>query len=190
MIPNSPLPTESQAKPELAAQLSRYFNLGLEAKIQLAIDVLQDVSLSWDHDKLAAYPDDLPSFDELVVDLRNKLCAIRWNHSASVHGDLCPAGPTLLGTLPLRSEQIDSPEFNYDVSLWASPTNICERRKTSPCDTLCGVYYGSAEDEVTKFCPRHFYEMHFAAGAPYRLTDATEGRRTANDIDAAASLQF
>lgn len=39
-----------------------------------------------------------------------------------------------------------------------------------------GLYYGSAEDDVTKFCPRHFYEMHFGPNAPYRLIDAPEGR--------------
>lgn len=87
-----------------------------------------------------------------------------------------PAVP-MIAMLPFRSEQISHPEFNYDVSVWRSVENLCERQGDSACDTIAGLFYGSAEDNVATFCPRHFYEMHFGADAPYRLTAAAEDRR-------------
>lgn len=84
-----------------------------------------------------------------------------------------PEGKKFLATLPFRSEQRDAPEYNLDVSVWRSDRNLCEHEEKSTCDTATGLYYGSAEDEVTKFCPRHFYEMHYGANAPYRLVDTT-----------------
>ena len=87
-----------------------------------------------------------------------------------------PTSPTntkeFIGTLPFRSEQIDDAEANFDVSIWRCSENPCESQGDSPCDTASGISYGSAEDEVTKFCPRHFYEMHFGPGAAYRLVEA------------------
>ncbi len=77
-----------------------------------------------------------------------------------------------LGTLPFRSRQRDYPEAHLDVSLWRCSWNVCENEGRSPCDTLAHIYYGSAEDEVTKFCPRHFFEMHYGPDAPYELVDA------------------
>ena len=74
-----------------------------------------------------------------------------------------------LGTQPFRSRQRDEPECHLDVSVWRCSRNVCEDERHSSCDTLTGTYYGSAEDEVTKFCPRHFYEMHFGPRAPYEL---------------------
>lgn len=77
-----------------------------------------------------------------------------------------------VGTLPFRSQDVHDPEGNFDVSIWRSTANLCEfARWPTACDALTGLYYGSAEDEVTKFCPRHFYELHAGARAPYRLVD-------------------
>jgi hypothetical protein len=80
-----------------------------------------------------------------------------------------PAEPRLLGTLEARSIQRDDPESNYDISLWRSQENVCEHRDSGVCDIVAGVYYGSREDPVTKFCPRHFYEMHLGPNAAYDL---------------------
>ncbi len=92
-----------------------------------------------------------------------------------------PARTTnLLGTLPFRSKLREDPDFHLDVSIWRGTQNVCEWEGVSRCDTLAGIYYGSAEDEVTKFCPRHFYEMHFGPDAPYELVDANaKGRADA-----------
>jgi hypothetical protein len=80
-----------------------------------------------------------------------------------------PVEKQLIATLPFRSQQIGDAEANYDVSVWKGDL-VCEKRTFSPCDTS-GLFYGSAEDEVTKFCPRHFYEMHGGPGPTYRLID-------------------
>src|SRR5438094_88731 len=92
------------------------------------------------------------------------------------------AAPEFLGTLPFRSQQRDDPESNFDVSAWRCASNICECAHDSPCDSITGIYYGSAEDEVTKFCPRHFFEMHFGPNAAYELTsvDTTPPPSTAS----------
>jgi hypothetical protein len=82
-------------------------------------------------------------------------------------------------TLPFRSQQIDDADANFDVSVWRSAENLCElENPDTRCDTVAGLYYGSAEDEVVKFCPRHFYQMHSASGAPYRLDDVKAGEAT------------
>ena len=81
-----------------------------------------------------------------------------------------PSRRTYIGTHPtLRSQQRDDVCADYDISVWRSDRNLCECQSSSPCDTIAGVYYGSREDEVTKFCPKHFYELHCGQGAPYRL---------------------
>jgi hypothetical protein len=79
--------------------------------------------------------------------------------------------PTFIGRLPFRSVKVDEPDCNLDVSVWSCDENICEHRPEGRCDTVAGVYYGSAEDPVTKFCPRHFYDMHDGTDAAYRLVD-------------------
>ena len=91
----------------------------------------------------------------------------------------------LLGTLPLRSQDRHDWDANFDVSVWrCTGQGWCEWSERSPCDTLIGIYYGSAEDEVTKFCPRHFYEMHYGPDAPYRLVDRGERCKTCgSEID-------
>ena len=66
-----------------------------------------------------------------------------------------------VATLPFRSQQIDDPAANFDASVWHLPENACEYRDTGQCDTAAGVYYGSAEDDAARFCPRHFYVLHF-----------------------------
>ncbi len=79
-----------------------------------------------------------------------------------------------IATLPFRSRlrpEHDPGEPELDAAVWRCSRNVCESEGQSPCDTAAGIYYGSAEDEVTKFCPRHYYEMHFADDAAYRLVD-------------------
>lgn len=76
-----------------------------------------------------------------------------------------------LVTLPFRSEQIDDADSNFDVSVWRCTYNCCEMQGFSTCETASGLYYGSAEDEMTKFCPRHYFEMHEGPNAPYQLID-------------------
>src|SRR2546427_1200859 len=88
-----------------------------------------------------------------------------------------PASPEFVATLPFRSQQITDPDANLDVSVWCSSQNLCECRGETPCDTVGSLYYGSVEDDVAKFCPRHFYEMHLGANAPYQLTSGHEVRR-------------
>jgi hypothetical protein len=83
-----------------------------------------------------------------------------------------------VATLPFRSRQIDDPAANFDASVWRLPENACEYRDTGQCDTAAGVYYGSAEDDVARFCPRHFYVLHFGPNAPYRFIDPAGGEQT------------
>ena len=56
----------------------RFFSLRAEAKIQLAIDILQHVGETWDEGRLVSYPKRTPSFDEFVSNLADKLHEIRW----------------------------------------------------------------------------------------------------------------
>jgi hypothetical protein len=79
--------------------------------------------------------------------------------------------PTFIGRLPLRSVKVDEPDCNLDVTVWSCDENVCEHRLGGRCDTVAAIYYGSAEDPVTKFCPRHFYETHYGTNAAYRLVD-------------------
>ncbi len=80
--------------------------------------------------------------------------------------------PQFLGRLPFRSIKVDEPDCSLDSSLWTCAWNACECEGQSACDTLDGLYYGSAEDPVTKFCPRHYYELHYGTNAAYRLVDS------------------
>ncbi len=79
--------------------------------------------------------------------------------------------PKFIGRLPFRSVKVGEPECNLDVTVWLCDENVCEHHLEGQCDTAADIYYGSAEDPVTKFCPRHFYEMHFDTDAAYRLVD-------------------
>lgn len=81
--------------------------------------------------------------------------------------------PEFIATLPFRSQDVFDQDSNLDVSVWRAPEEICELRDRSPCDTAAGICYGSREDDVTKFCPRHFYELHFGPNAPYRFVDGS-----------------
>lgn len=56
----------------------RFFSLRAEAQIQLAIDILWHVSANWDGDNLVSYPKRMPSFDEFVSALGDKLRQIEW----------------------------------------------------------------------------------------------------------------
>jgi hypothetical protein len=160
----------------LTARFTHYFTLNLEEKIRLAMDILYDIDDSWDHDHLLSYPKQMPSFDGYLTTIGKKLYGIRFKQppSPALQGLPETSEVRFLGTLPFRSEQIDDPETTYDVSLWLSDQNQCERQ-SSACDTLMGLYYGSAEDDVTRFCPRHFYAMHFGPEAPYRFVDGCVG---------------
>lgn len=164
----------------LTTRFTNYFTLNLEEKIRLAMDILHDVNDAWDHDKLDSYPDAMPSFDEYLADIGSKLYGVKFSQpsSGALHESPMSSDATLLGTLPFRSRQIDDPDANYDVSQWLSHQNLCEF-DSAECDTLTGIYYGSAEDEVTKFCPRHFYEMHFGKNAAYRLVAGSGDRPAA-----------
>lgn len=102
-----------------------------------------------------------------------------------------PSAPQFLFMLPFRSEQVGDPDANYDVSVWRSAENVCEDRDgATRCDTASGLYYGSAEDEVTKFCPRHFYAMHAGEHAAYRLIDTGRSQGTLADAQFVAVLPF
>lgn len=74
-----------------------------------------------------------------------------------------------IATLPFRSQDRFDPASHFDVSVWRAEENRCELADTGQCDTVAGTYYGSAEDDTTRFCPRHFYEAHFRRDAPYVL---------------------
>lgn len=91
------------------------------------------------------------------------------------HPEQTPPAPArdreFLVTLPYRSEQIDDTESNFDVSVWRCSDNFCEHRGLSNCESVSGLYYGSAEEELTMFCPRHFFAMHAGPNAAYRLID-------------------
>ncbi len=76
-----------------------------------------------------------------------------------------------VATLPFRSRRIDDAATTDDITVWHLPENICEYRDLGQCDTAAGIYYGSAEDDVARFCPRHFYVRHFGPNAPCRLVD-------------------
>ena len=51
----------------------QFFSLRAEAKIQLALDILWHVSAYWDEDNLVSYPKRMPSFNEFVSALGEKL---------------------------------------------------------------------------------------------------------------------
>jgi hypothetical protein len=60
------------------------------------------------------------------------------------------------------------------VALWKCAENICEASKPgSPCDDTEGVYYTIAGDEVTFWCPLHWYEAHFGPHPGQRLVAMT-----------------
>lgn len=88
-------------------------------------------------------------------------------------------GKGFVATLPFRSRQIDDAAADYDVTVWRLPENVCEHQDLGQCDTAAGIYYGSAEDDVARFCPRHFYVLHFGPNAPYRLVDPKDGEDAA-----------
>ena len=76
----------------------------------------------------------------------------------------------------LRSDHSPTDEKpTFDVVIWQSATNICEQREFGfgRCDTGEGLYYGTSDSREPKFCPRHYYEMHFGERASYQLLDQT-----------------
>jgi|TARA_R100000049_G_C1934052_1_gene77897 hypothetical protein len=42
-----------------------------QEKLNLATDILLEVVENWDNDKIKNYPQTLPSFDELVIEIKN-----------------------------------------------------------------------------------------------------------------------
>lgn len=89
--------------------------------------------------------------------------------------------PTFIGRLPFRSVKADKPDRNLDISVWSCDENVCEHRLEGRCDVVAGIYYGSVEDPVAKFCPRHFYAIHGGTGAAYRLVDSE--RLSRSDVE-------
>jgi len=88
--------------------------------------------------------------------------------------------PEFIRTLSFRSRIVaahdpDQPE--WDVALWRSAENICQLGDDSRCDDSEGLYYGSADDPLTWFCPRHCYEMHSGPNRGYTLVDEPSGDR-------------
>ena len=83
-----------------------------------------------------------------------------------------------VATLPFRSRQIDDSSADFDAAVWRLPENVCEYRDNGQCDTAAGIYYGSEEDDIARFCPRHFYVLHFGPNAPYRLVDPAGADQT------------
>jgi hypothetical protein len=71
---------EVRNRAKLKWNLDQYRSLLPEKKIHLAMDILHDVGDTWDHDNLAHYPKDMPSFEEFLAEIGNKLYDIRWNH--------------------------------------------------------------------------------------------------------------
>lgn len=79
-------PAEERWVAEMQEKFDSYFRISLEAKIRLAIDILYDVSNSWDHDTLETYPEGVPSFDEYLGEIAGKLFGIRWSHAEKSKG--------------------------------------------------------------------------------------------------------
>ena len=71
---------------EMQEKFDAYFGMSLEAKIRFAMDILYDVSNSWDHDTLETYPEGMPSFDEYVSEIGSKLYEIHWSHAKTPKG--------------------------------------------------------------------------------------------------------
>lgn len=62
----------------LRKDFSPYSSLRPEDRIRLAMAILYDVLDSWDQDRLLSYPDDMPSFDEYLAEIGQKLYDIEW----------------------------------------------------------------------------------------------------------------
>lgn len=80
---------------------------------------------------------------------------------------------TFIRVLPFYTQPIvGDPELEIPmpVALWRCGENVCEgRTDTSPCDDSEGLYYTVAGDEVTYWCPRHWYELHSGVHPGQRL---------------------
>lgn len=82
--------------------------------------------------------------------------------------------PELIRRLPFLSRTrpaLDRSTPAYGVGLFRADANVCESHDEGLCDTTAGVYYGCPDDTSTYYCPRHWYQRHFAAGGPDRLID-------------------
>jgi len=79
--------------------------------------------------------------------------------------------------LPFYSQPIvGDPELEplMPVALWRLAENGCEGQgPDSPCDDSEGLYYTIAGDEVTYWCPRHWYESHSGPHSGQRLVPMT-----------------
>jgi hypothetical protein len=67
-------------------------------------------------------------------------------------------------------------EIPMPVALWKRQTNCCEGGGETRCDDSEGLCYTIAGDEVTWWCPRHWYEGVLGPDAPYRLLDMTDAQ--------------
>src|SRR3954468_20597220 len=85
--------------------------------------------------------------------------------------------------LPFVSQDlmVAEEDLYFEVAVWWSVTNICDENGLGHgrCDTACGLYYGTSDMREGKFCPRHYYEMHFGEKRCYKLLD-----RTAEEFEA------
>lgn len=82
--------------------------------------------------------------------------------------------PELIRRLPFLSRtrpELDPTTPAYGTGLFRADANVCEACDEGLCDTTAGVYYGCPDDTSTYFCPRHWYQMHFETGGPYRLIE-------------------
>lgn len=74
-------PAERRKIAAFQDQFTRFFSLGGEARIQLALDILWHVALKWNEDDIVSYPKNMPSFDEFLTNLASKLHEIRWDRT-------------------------------------------------------------------------------------------------------------
>jgi hypothetical protein len=80
-----------------------------------------------------------------------------------------------LRVLPFYLQGIDPEgQLPLPVALWRHSTNCCEGGGETRCDDSQGLYYTIAGDEVTWWCPRHWYDYCLGPRAPYRLLDMTD----------------
>ncbi len=86
-------------------------------------------------------------------------------------------GSRFLRVLPFYIQMIydgHEPEPLLPVALWKCVDQVCEGSGRSRCDESDGMRYTIAGDEVTWWCPRHWYESVIGESAPYRLLDMTD----------------
>jgi hypothetical protein len=82
--------------------------------------------------------------------------------------------PQRLPFVSLISRQHDPDGEPVPACVWpAGESPVCEGSwDGEACDFVAGVLYGTDAYSEPKFCPRHYYKMHYEPNPPYTLAPA------------------